>query len=68
MKLMNCVDKQAEDYQCCRCGSFNVRVDKNPLAWFGGLCESGKPNIEIYCYDCTVSYCESFVGSKEIFE
>ena len=44
---------------CEQCGSDNTQVSKNPLAWLGGLKEFGVPNVEIYCFGCTSSYCVS---------
>ena len=30
------------------------------VSWLGELAENGRPNVEIYCYACTASYCEEF--------
>ena len=46
--------------RCRECKSENVQVNKHPLAWLGGMKFNNHPNVEIYCYDCTVSYCEKY--------
>lgn len=44
---------------CRECGSNQIRVNNHPLAWFGGIKEFGMPNVEVYCFLCTSSYCVS---------
>ena len=50
---------------CRECGSDRVVVNKHPIAWFGGLWETGVPNVEVYCCACTVSYCEAFLERQK---
>lgn len=45
--------------KCDECGSEQTEVRPHPAAFLGGLVYNGVPNMEIYCFSCTASYCRS---------
>lgn len=50
---------------CEQCGSEQTEVRFHPAAVLGGLVYAGVPNVEIYCFRCTASYCRSVEELRE---